>query len=130
MITELNYVDEAEKAITELKNLKDQKGKPFQMVTTSKIRGLLSMMADIYNEVMSYPEEKLSADIVSRIEYLRVRFLYDAGRDKDQAVKRFLETTKILDVLANVKGNKKQYILFYRYMEALVAFHKYLGGKD
>lgn len=128
MITELNYVDEAEKAITELKNLKDQKGRPIQMVTTSKIRGLLSMTADIYNEVLSYPEEKLSADIVSRIEYLRVRFLYDAGREN--AVKKFIETANVLDVLANVKCSKKQYILFNRYMEALVAFHKYLGGKD
>ncbi len=127
-ITEENYVDEAEKVIIELKDLKDKNGKTIQMVTTSKIRNLLAMSADIYNEVMALPEDKLSQDLNSRIQYLRVRFMYECGREK--AVKNFVEKSGLTDVLKNVNGSKKNYILFNRYMESLVAFHKYYGGKD
>ena len=127
-VNEQNYVDEAEKVIIKLKNLKDRNGKTVPLVTTSKLRNLLAMTADIYNEVMNQHTDKLSEDICSRIEYLRVRFLYEAGREK--AVKSLVEEAGIIDVLRGVNGSKKKYILFNRYMEALVAFHKYYGGKD
>lgn len=128
MINDQNFVDEAEKAIIELKNLKNKNGKAVAMVTTSKIRNLLAMSADIYNEVLSEQADKLSPDICSRIEYLRVRFLYEAGRE--QAVRNFVEKTGILDVLRSVNGSKKKYIMFNRYLESLVAFHRYYGGKE
>lgn len=127
-INEGNYVDIAEKVIVDLKVLKNKQGRIIPMVTTSKLRNLLSMAADIYNEVMNYGEDKLSADINARIEYLRVRFLYEAGRES--TVKNFVEKSQILDVLKNIKGSRKNFVLFNRYMEALVAFHKYYGGKD
>ena len=72
--------------------------------------------------------DKLPEEICSRIEYLRVRFLYEAGRET--AVKNMVEKAGIIEILKNVKGSKKNYVLFNRYMEALVAFHKYYGGKD
>lgn len=128
IVNEQNYVDEAEKVIIKLKNLKDRNGKTVPLVTTSKLRNLLAMTADIYNEVMNQHSDKLNEDICSRIEYLRVRFLYEAGREK--AVKSLVEEAGIIDVLRGVNGSKKKYILFNRYMEALVAFHKYYGGKD
>lgn len=127
-INEGNYVDIAEKVIVDLKALKNKQGRIIPMVTTSKLRNLLSMAADIYNEVMNYGEDKLSEDINARIEYLRVRFLYEAGRES--TVKNFVEKSQILDVLKNIKGSRKNFVLFNRYMEALVAFHKYYGGKD
>ena len=96
-------------------------------MTTSKIRNLLSMTADIYNEVINQNEDKLSPNINSRIEYLRVRFLYEVGRDdgKDKVVKNFVEKAKLIEFLKDIKGSKKNFILFNRYMEALVAFRKY-----
>lgn len=127
-INDQNYVDEAEKVILTLKNLKNQKGRPIPMVTTSKIRNLLSMTMDIYNEIMNQKEEQLSVEICSRIEYLRVRFLYEAGREP--SVKTFVEKADILSLLKNINSGKKNFMLFNRYMEALVAFHKYYGGKD
>lgn len=127
-ITEQNYVEEAEQVILKLKNLKDDRNRTIPLVTTSKLRNLLAMTADIYNEVMSQNDDKLNEDICSRIEYLRVRFLYEAGREK--AVKKLVEEADIIEVLKCVNGSRKKYILFNRYMEALVAFHKYHGGKD
>ena len=127
-INEQNYVDEAEKVIKQLKDKKDGKGRTVQMVTTSKLRNLLAMTADIYHVVMNEKDDKLSEDICSRIEYLRVRFMYEAGREP--AVRNLVDESGIVEVLKGINGSKKKYIIFNRYMEALVAFHKYYGGRD
>lgn len=127
-INDQNYVDEAEKVIRALMEKKDRNGRSVAIVTTSKLRNLLAMSADIYNEVMNQRGDQLCSDICSRIEYLRVRFLYEAGRE--DTVKDLVNESHILDVLKGVNKSKKNYILFNRYMEALVAFRKYLVGKD
>ncbi len=127
-VNEQNYVDKAEEVIKCLKDKKDQKGRSVPVVTTSKLRNLLAMAADIYNEVINQPGDQLSADIRARIEYLRVRFLYEAGRES--SVKDLVKESKIMDVLKGIDGSKKNYILFSRYMEALVAFRKYYVEKD
>ena len=126
-LTEENYVEIAEEAILALKNMK-KNGKPIQMLTTSQIRNLLAMTADIYNEVLECKPEKLGSEIVERINYLRVRFIYEAGRDNK--VKAFVEKTNVIEYLKKAKNSKTEYIRFSRYMEALVAFHRYYGGRD
>ncbi len=121
VITEENYVEEAEKVIKEIGYNRD--------LTTSKLRNLLALSSDIYNMVMQQNKDVLTEEVKSRIEYLKVRFLYEAGRD-EKGVKQLVENANLLGVLKNVKGSKKNYILFNRYMEALVAFHRYYGGDD
>jgi len=120
VVTEENYVEEAEKVINEVG------AKSF---TTTKLRNLLSLSSDIYNMVIHQNGDKLTEEIKSKIEYLRVRFIYEAGRD-EKGVKKLVENANLLGVLKNIKGSKKNYILFNRYMEALVAFHRYYGGDD
>lgn len=130
-VNEQNYVDEAERVIKCLKDKKDQKGRSVPVVTTSKLRGLLAMAADIYNEVINQPGasgDQLSEDIRARIEYLRVRFLYEAGRES--SVKDLVNESNLIDVLKRINGSKKNYIVFNRYMEALVAFRKYYVGSN
>lgn len=130
-INETNYVDKAEKAIQSLRDRAEQQKRgrgPAQIVTTSKIRNLLAMTADIYNQVMICQNDNLNEDLKGRIEYLRVRFMYECGRERQ--VKDFVEEADILAILKEINGSKKNYILFSRYMEALIAFHKYYGGKD
>nr|WP_302286197.1 type III-A CRISPR-associated protein Csm2 [Catenibacterium mitsuokai] len=124
MSLDLNKV---ENTIKELKTKKNQRGKPIGLLTVSQIRNLLAMSADILNEVLEYPEENLSEELLDRVSYLTVRFYYEAGRD--EKVKSFIETAKLLPFLKGIK-TRKQYIQYYQYMEALVAFHKYYGGKD
>lgn len=130
IITEKNYVEKAEKTILYLKNLKDNKGRTVQMVTTSKLRNLLAMISDIYNEVLSQNEEKLSDEICGRIDYLKVRFLYEVGRDTEKKVRAFVEQAQIIECINEINGSRKNFILYSRYMEALVAYHKYYGGRD
>ncbi|MCM1326309.1 MAG: type III-A CRISPR-associated protein Csm2 [Bacteroidales bacterium] len=129
-INEQNYVDEAEKVILKLieKSPKDKFGNPTKIVTTSKLRNLLAMSADIYNEVLNQEGDKLNEDICARIEYLRVRFLYEAGREP--SVKNLVNEAQIIDLLKRVNASKKNFILFNRYMEALVAFRKFHVTND
>ena len=127
-LTEENYVEIAEQVIKKLHEEKNQKGQSIGIVTTSKIRNLLSMTANIYNDVVNTKSEHLSNEVIGRINYLKLRFVYEAGRE--QKVKRLVETAQILQCLDAIKGNRSQYILFSRYMEALVAYRKFYGGKD
>ena len=81
-INDNNCVDKAENVIKKLVEDSKQKyrGK-INIVTTSKIRNLLAMNADIYNQVLTKSSEKLDDEICGRIEYLRVRFMYECGRE-------------------------------------------------
>ena len=119
-LTEENYVQLAEEAIKELRKDEEKKsrGNNIQLVTTSKIRNLLAMTADIYNDVINSQKEQLSKNIVGRINYMKIHFVYEAGRE--EKVRALMEKAEILEHLDEIQGNRTQYILFSRYMEALV----------
>lgn len=127
-INEDNYVDIAEQSIKELLKQVDKYGKVIPIVTTSKLRNLLAMVSDIYNDTIIENGEKLSVDMIGRINYMKIRFYYEAGREKK--VKELLETAKVFDIIDGIGDSRKNYILFSRYMESLVAFRKYYGGND
>ena len=127
-ITEKNYVKKAEDVIKNLKDKKDKNGKTVQMVTTSKIRNLLAMTADIYNDVISQSEMKLTEEQQSRIEYLKIRIIYESGRES--TVKDLVEESGMLQIIDNIRDEKKNFLLFSKYMEALVAFRKFYVAKD
>lgn len=120
-LNDTGYVDAAEKVIV---NLKERK----QMLTTSKIRNLLSMISSLYDEVRRNTSEKLGREEVSRIQYIRLHFAYEAGRDTK--VKEFVQEADIFAHLKDIGESKESFILFCRYMEALVAYHRYHGGKE
>lgn len=83
------------------------------------------MTADIYNEVQG-AEDILPDSIVSRIGYLRIKFIYEC---RERAVKNLIDEAQILDALKEIGNSRQRYILFSRYMEALVAFRKICGKK-
>ena len=123
-INALNYVDVAESVILALKN--ENNGR--LALTTSKIRGLLSMTASIYTDVQRNRSETLSEELQSRVQYLRMRVAYEAGRDP--VVKKFVIKAELLEQLSNIRADKESLLLFCRYMEAMVAYHRYHGGND
>lgn len=128
-ITEDNFVAKAEKTIKELKELRNSKtGKPLPMVTTSQIRNLLAMTADIYNSVRDCDTELLSEEVCGRIQYLKIRMIYESGRTP--AVKNLILKSDLLKIIDEINGKKQNFLLFNKYMEALVAYHKFYGGKD
>ena len=70
-----------------------------------------------------------------KLAYLKVKLIYQSGRYP--VVKRFVEVSKLIQALDRLEvkyyqqpEEKAMIILFCRYMEALVAYFKYYGGKD
>ena len=127
-INEENYVAKAESVILELKKKIPKQKEKDGMVTNSKIRNLLSMSADIYNQVLDCKDDKLPQELNGRIEYLRVRYIYEAGREP--RVKDLVIQGELLEIMKEIQGSKKNYILYYHYMEALVAFKRFWNEND
>ena len=119
-----NYVDEAEEIMARLM----KNGRFKEKMTTSKIRNILSMVNDIYNCEFNRQEENLRDESNALLQRMRVRLVYEAGRTLE--VKKFVEETKLLDYIKNVNGNRNKFLSLARYMEALVAYHRYFGGKE
>ena len=65
--------------------------------------------------------------LTDRIAYLRVQYVYQAGRE--EAVKDLVEKGQILEALKEIHTIESLQ-RFCRYMEALVAYFRYHGGKD
>lgn len=131
LVTEENYVDIAENVIMQLKKEKQKNGKELGLLTMSQIRNMLSMCADIYNQIVSQTNTRdndLNDEIRERINYLKIRFVYEAGRDKK--VNAFVKNAYILENLKEIRGSKQKFLLFHQYMEALVAFHRFYGGQE
>ncbi len=122
-LTQTNYVDLAEKVI--VKDLERDKRGNFRL-TNSKIRNLLSLVNNLYTDVARTggSDEKLSETIEGKIQYIRLRFVYEAGREK--SVKDFVEKADIIKHLQRIE-TRSDLLLFCRYMEALVAYHKFNG---
>ena len=138
-ITEENYLDHAEKVI---KDLKAENA----MITTSQIRNILANISDIFNVVQRTKHSRdLPSEVRSKIRELTMHCYYAAGRE--EKVKKFFlrsslfmnlkgileassETNKEMpETLRNV-GEKERFLLLHKYMESLVAFHRFYGGKD
>ena len=116
-----DYVDAAERVMHALFANRSR-------ITTTKMRGFLTLVNDIYNVENLRTEAKLSAESKLKLMRLRVRMVYDAGRERD--VKDFVEQAKLLEYLKGVGDSREEMIRFAHYMEALVAYHRYLGGRD
>ena len=124
-----NLVDKAQSVIQSLKE--DNRGE--LKLKTNQIRKFLSAVTMLTNKVnrykMQHPNDKeLPAELAAQVQYLRVKMAYQAGRDKD--VKKFVEKAGLDARICDIKNSIAKYEEFARYMEALVAYHKYYGGKD
>ena len=122
-LSEENYVKNSENVIKKLRE-PNSRGKTDSQISTSKIRNLLSNISEIYNYITSVKDPK---DLNSKVQYLKIQFVYEAGRDK--VTRKFIDEAKILDHLSNINGSKEEFLLFGKYMEALVAYHRYYGGE-
>ena len=99
-------------------------------ITTSKIRKFLSDVNKIINKIRyQNNSDILSEDIVAEIAYMRVQFAYIVGKDnKNEGLKKLHK--ELDDAIANINKNKNEFINFAKYVEAIVAYHKFYGGRD
>jgi len=120
-----DYVARAEQVIT---GLRKTMGNNYKNFTTTKIRNILSMVNQIYNDVLMEQSETLSPDIQSQIKYLKVRLVYECGREP-RVIKPFVSEAGLLSIITEIGDSRKKFIEFSRYMEALVAYHRFYGGE-
>mgnify|MGYP003090797734 FL=1 len=123
-LTDENYVSQAEAVI---KRLIDENGKN-KILTTSKIRKLLAMISDMYTKAKRLKSNTLNSDLLTKIQYFKMHTVYEAGRES--SVKKFVEEAQITNQIDKIKKDREKLILFCHYMEALVAYRKFLGGRD
>lgn len=138
-IREENYLDHAEQVIKALRSEN-------AMITTSQIRNILSNISDIFNVVQRMQKSgDLPPEIRSKIREIIMHSYYAAGRE--EKVKNFFlrsslfmnlkgileassETDKEMPEELRDLGEKGRFLLLHKYMESLVAFHRFYGGKD
>ena len=113
-----DYLEQAEKLM--------QSSEVF--ITTSKIRRLYSLATEIYNEERLRTEQELTAESIAAVGMMRVRIAYECGRD--EKVKSFVKQAKLLEYLKGIGSSRVKFIKYTLYMEALVAYHKFFGGRE
>lgn len=69
------------------------------------------------------------------IKFLKVKLAYqigraDSGRYRANPVKEFADKSGLIGEIDKIGDSLERYENFARYVEALVAFHKFYGGKD
>ena len=125
-LTKTNFADQAEKVIQSM--IEDKKGNSRIRLTTSKIRNLLAMTNVLYNHARQKKNEVLDEDLLRDIQYLKMRFAYESGREPD--VKAFVEKAEIMQHINRIGKSREKLLLFCNYIESLVAYHRFFGGKD
>ena len=114
-------------------------GKKIGMVTTSQIRKFLTAVNTVTEKVNMYKlenektKDSLPIELQAQIKYLKVKLAYQIGRNNNRGknpVKDFAEKAKLMEWIDEIKDSVKAYENFAHYVEALVAYHKFYGGKD
>lgn len=102
----------------------------FKGLTTSKLRSLMEQVNRLYTIVFNSSSELLSDDFLDELEYLKVRFYYEAAREK--SVDIFLQKTFMIQIIdqAIKKKSKKYFLNYCKYFEALVAYAKFYQTED
>lgn len=133
-----NIVDKAELAIKSIrKSNKKNHDKLVIELKTNQIRKILTAVNILKNKVDIYkianPQaKKLDEELQMEIEFLRVNIAYQIGREKgkENLVREFVEKADLLNMVKDINGDIKAFENFCRYIEALVAFHKFYGGQE
>lgn len=99
-----------------------------KMITTTKIRSILCMLSELQKRDIKNLDQQLSKEFQSDLQYYKMRCVYEAGRGED--VKYFMEQSKLIGLIDWIGASRNNFQLYCHYVEALVAFHKYYGGKD
>ena len=103
-----NYVDLAETLMSA--NSKS--------ITTSKLRNWFSIANDIYNVESRSSEIGLKPESCTKLLNLRVRIVYDAG--KDSKIKDFVTSANLLSYIKGIGSSREQMIRFAQYMDCLL----------
>jgi len=130
----MDIAQKAEKVLKKVKKKADETKS--NMITTNQLRNFLSSVNQIKNRVEVWyikaeNEATLPDEIVAEIQYLKVQLVYQIGRDTsyNKAVRFFIDHSGLIEEINNIKEDRKKFMEFSKYVEALVAYHKFYGGR-
>lgn len=135
-----NYVDRANQVMRKLKGKEDASNNNYKMVTTSQIRKFLAAVNRINGKIdqpkngnKTLGPSEIPDDLQMEIKFLKVRLAYQIGRAGDKRnnpVKDFEDKAELFKEIDGIGDSLERYENFARYVEALVAFHKFYGGEE
>lgn len=142
---ENDKVELARSVMEALAQRKDGDGKP-DMITTSQVRKFLTAVNTVTGKIEQYQnehggEKTISQELAAQVKFLKVKLAYQIGRadkkSKDirkasdyEKINDFEKKADLMGAIDSIGVDAEKYREFARYIEALVAFHKYYGGKD
>lgn len=123
-LTKINYVDQAENVIKTLEKNRNNK----IILTTSKIRNILTTSATIYDKVRRKQGSLTEAEKADT-QNLRIKLVYEYGRN-EPGVRDFIDKSQLIEELKKIGDDREKLIIYCKYIEALVAYHRFSDGKD
>lgn len=121
-----DYVDKADLVIHTLDSDKKQlnNGKKKFKLTSTQIRNLAALTSNLFDESKTKNDIE---ELREKISYLRIQFVYQSGREP--AVEDFVKKAGLLEALKEIQDIPSLQ-RFCRYMEALIAYFKFNGGRE
>ena len=111
----IDWYEKAKKVIESDKN----------QITSNQIRNILNICVNVKNELDKNNNEILTNDEINIIKYAKIKLIYQIAREGN---KGFFDEAQLEERLDYIK-TKKAFDDFLKYIEALVAYHKFKGGK-
>lgn len=104
-------------------------------LTKSQIRKFLVAVNALTNKINMYRTRTeqaavLSQELAAEVKYLKVKLAYQSAKDNSGSVRDFVEKARLKDCLDKIGTDLRRYEKFAHYIEALVAYHKFYGGRD
>lgn len=109
----------------------DMKGHDFsQKINTNQIRNFFSHFNTLRNEFKQRKITKMEfQELDASLILIKPKLAYAKGRNRK--VEDFKELMfEVIDKVYKSNNKEKAYENFFEFVEAIVAYHKYYGGKD
>ena len=133
-----NDVKRAEEVIENL--VKGKRGENTdKLISSSQLRKIFSVVNNLKSKIVveqiknKSNDQKISEELQREVQFLKPMLRYQAGRNfeknKDNnLVHEFIEEAQLIDRIDKIGDSLQEFNNFYKYLEALVAFHKYYSN--
>lgn len=129
-----DLANEAENVITRLNKRPNKRGEKEIALTTAQIRKFLSAVNALTNKISMYrtrsgETDVLSSELAAEVKFLKVKLAYQIARNRG-TVGDFERKANLMARIDRIGTDMKKYDEFIHFVEALVAYHKFHGGRD
>ena len=109
------------------------------LISSSQLRKIFSAVNNLKSKIVveqiknKSNDQEISEDLQKEIQFLKAMFMYQAGRNSEQnnkPVYNFIKKAELIKRIENIGDSLKEFNNFHKYLEALVAFHKYYSNTE